>query len=144
MIKYIRPWLALLPQLSLPRMPVLCVAALLRCGCFLHLRTIHMYVCCDRIFCSDVFFLLSTRNATSKKRLLLLQFVQHTQVAGGFSVVLCCDIVRRSGFAPLELLLPREVYSRPHDHLDHPIRLQLRVYQTASHIKMYQQIIAHG
>ena len=39
-----------------------------------------------------------------QETLRLLQYVQHnTQAAGGFPV-LCCDIVRGSGFAPLELL----------------------------------------
>ena len=46
---------------------------------------------------------------------------------------------------PLELLRLREVKFRSHDDLNHPTQLQLRVCQNGcSHIKIYQQIVAHG
>ena len=47
-------------------------------------------------------------------------------------IPLFCDIVRRSGFAPLELLRPREEWSQSNDHVNHTTRLQLRGYQNSN------------
>ena len=117
------------------------VRALLRCRCFLHLRTIRLHVVIASFVLSMCFFLLSTRNAKQGCCCSLLivrrlrEGFQHSD----------CDIVRRSGFAPLELLLPREMYSRSHDHLDHPTQLHaassIPKQQIASHIKKCTSIL---